>query len=176
MGEPANRGERNALGQIARPIRLPWKCHQTGDCCRTNLPLTVTAEERTLLEQNGNLGRRYPEFALHPDEQRQREALQAAGEMIMPPVKFYTLDRTGGGGCPFLVENSCVVYSVRPYNCRRFMCGRPDPTQESFEEGGPMGCYNTSDRLNTSLRWMEFYKGNERRAQNEWAKEHGWAK
>lgn len=176
MSDTPHRGERNALGQIARPIRLPWTCHQTGDCCRTNAPLAVTAEEREVLEKQGNLGRYFPQFEIQPEEAAYRDQLRAEGQMVLPNVRFYHLKRDGGGGCPFLAGTSCLVYETRPFNCRRFMCGRVDPTQESYEEGGPMGVYNLSDRVNTSLRFQEYYRGNERRAQKEWALNHGWKK
>jgi Fe-S-cluster containining protein len=172
MEPTPDRGKRDKLGHMARPIKLPWTCHQTGDCCRTKTPLTVTAEERTLLEAQGNLATRPPVFTLHPDEEAQREALRARGEMIWPEVKFYQLER---GPCPFLAGSSCIVYDSRPFNCRRFMCGRVDPTQESFEEGGEMGCYNLQDRILTSARFEEFAAANQRRAQK-WALEHGWTK
>jgi hypothetical protein len=61
----------------------------------------------------------------------------------------------GAGTCPLLTtqdgQASCSVYEVRPYNCRRFGCFRPDPATEPLEPGGPMGCYNASDRAEQSL-------------------------
>lgn len=78
--------------------------------------------------------------------------------------------------CPFLSDqNLCLVYEYRPFNCRRFMCGRVNVQLESFESGGPMGCFNLSDRIGTSLRFLEFYRSHEHHAQK-WARVHGWSK
>lgn len=169
MAETPHRGKRDKLGQMARPIQLPWTCHQTGDCCRTRTPLTVSAVEKRIMEEQGNLATRTPIFTLHPSEEAQREALRAQGEIIMPEVTFYQLER---GPCPFLAGTACIIYNTRPYNCRRFICGRVDPTQESFEEG-PDGCFNLSDRTATSARFEEFAAATQRRAQK-WALENGW--
>lgn len=77
--------------------------------------------------------------------------------------------------CPFISDqNLCLVYDVRPFNCRRFMCGRVDIEKESFEGTGPMGCENLSDRLATSRRFMEFFKSRERALVKDWAIPHGW--
>lgn len=82
-----------------------------------------------------------------------------------------------GGSCPLLVRHadgtaSCSVHAVRPYNCRRFICGRPS-LDEPFEQG-PDGCQNLNDRLAQSLDFHEFYRANQRRAQRAWADAHGW--
>ena len=74
------------------------------------------------------------------------------------------------GGCPFLAREldgtaSCTIHEARPYQCRRFMCGRPDPDAEPFEMGGPLGCRNLSDRLDSSYQFAAFYRTNQRHAQ-----------
>jgi len=79
--------------------------------------------------------------------------------------------------CPFLSDqNLCLVHDIRPYNCRRFMCGRVNVQRESYETDQQGSCLNLADRMETSLRFAEFYNAAERRAQKEWAKSHGWAK
>jgi hypothetical protein len=61
-----------------------------------------------------------------------------------------------------------------------FMCGRPDPATELFEEEpvvpvlGLMGCKNLTDRLNDSLRFQMYYQSHARRVWNGWATDHGW--
>lgn len=82
------------------------------------------------------------------------------------------------GGCPLLTREldgkaSCSIHEQRPYNCRRFICFRPDPATEPYETGGPLGCLNLTDRLTDSLHALTFYESNQRRAQV-WAKAHGW--
>lgn len=85
------------------------------------------------------------------------------------------------GPCPLLGTDltgapTCTVYAVRPYVCRRFMCGRPDVTTEPFEPGGPLGCHNLTDRLEQSLTFHEHYRTRQRHAQREWADTHGWSR
>lgn len=110
--------------------------------------------------------------------------LQAA---IGTPIPFDTSEATSGwlrlrrdGACPALRREldgsaSCTVWEARPYQCRRFQCGRPDPTTEPYEIGGPLGCYNLSDRLRTSLDFAMAHAANQRRAQP-WALTHGWTR
>ncbi len=91
-------------------------------------------------------------------------------------VRFLTV-----GGCPFLAREldgkaTCTIHAARPFACRRFMCGRPDPETEPFEMGGPLGCRNLSDRLESSYHFAAFYRTNQRHAQREWAESHGWTK
>ena len=165
-----HRGSRDALGRLSRPVRVPWVCHRTGDCCRENTGVAVSANERGLLEHKLVVATRVPVFTVHPDDQAVIDRAYAQG-VPAPSPKFYILEK---GPCPYLAgDNTCLVYDIRPYNCRRFACGRTDPTQESLESGGSMGCYNLSDRLETSLRFMEWYRAFQRRAQD-WARLHGW--
>lgn len=73
------------------------------------------------------------------------------------------------GPCPFYVasDKSCRVYEARPYNCRRFQCGRWDPASEPFRLN-PMPII----RSNNDLRWS--YRKNQA-AHQEWANAHGWS-
>ena len=151
-----DRGTRNAVGHMARPIVVPWSCHKTGDCCKVPGQITVTTAERQILDGLKDV---------------------ASRPLIWTTAKADGFVHLDVGPCPFLGDSGlCQVYESRPYNCRRMMCGRVDPARESYEQGGPMGCHNLSDRIETSLRFEEFYKANERRAAKEWATSHGWTK
>lgn len=81
--------------------------------------------------------------------------------------------------CPFLRFDSglasCSVHAIRPYNCRRFMCGRTSVT-EGYEADPDLylGCRNLHDRLDQSLEFREHYRAAQRRHQREWAEPHGW--
>lgn len=123
------------------------------------MPLTVvmTQKERALLDAKHLMARRplvWQRFESDPDRFVQLEARP----------------------CPFLSDqNTCLVYDSRPYNCRRFMCGRVDPVQESFEQDPATGqCLNFVDRIGTSLRFREHYASVQRRHGREWAEGHGW--
>jgi hypothetical protein len=112
-------------------------------------------------------------------------AMQAARPEVSVTVEptpghpaFLTLKTLGG--CPYLQREldgkaSCSIHDARPYQCRRFICGRPDPDTEPFEMGGPLGCRNLSDRLEQGYQFAAFYASNQRRAMV-WAKSHGWPK
>jgi Fe-S-cluster containining protein len=151
--------KRDAVGRLSRPVEVPWTCRQTGDCCRVMAKMLVTKEERAVLDLHQAAARR-PLIWSRPDDGK----LDAMGFRILEM-----------GPCPFLSEEGkCMVHPVRPYNCRRFMCGRVDTDTESLELGGPAGCYNLSDRLSTSVRFMEFYNAGERRAYKDWGQYNGW--
>lgn len=71
--------------------------------------------------------------------------------------------------CPLYAFSQCLVYDVRPYNCRLFACMRPDVKAEPFEISGA----NMMDRVKTSriaARMAELF---ERKAKR-WARKHGW--
>jgi Fe-S-cluster containining protein len=80
-------------------------------------------------------------------------------------------DKVGlkAGPCPLFAFNTCLVYKVRPYNCRRFACMRPDVKAEPFElDGG-----NLLARVKTSRVARRLAVQIQRKAQR-WARTHGW--
>lgn len=143
---------------MPRVVVLPWTCARTGDCCQRG-PVLRTAE---------------------------RDALLAAHPALAIPDDFTPVPGLPGGflrwhrdPCPALVESAgggtrCAVYPTRPFNCRRFMCLRPNPKDEPLEIGGPMGCWNASTRVQVSRAARRFYAHNQRRAQR-WALSYGWS-
>lgn len=69
--------------------------------------------------------------------------------------------------CPFYSDaGGCAVYDVRPYNCRRFQCGRWEPSRQPFAID-PMPVI----RADNDLRWS--YSKNQRQ-HAAWALAHGW--
>ena len=111
------------------------------------------------------------------------EAMQAARSLslVPEPMREPFLLVKIPNGCPHLGRDMggkafCRIYEARPVNCRRFMCLRPDVTTEPWEDGGPQGCRNLSDRLESSLHALTFYQANERRAMKDWGLAHGWHK
>jgi len=74
--------------------------------------------------------------------------------------------------CPFFSEDekACRIHDERPYNCRRFMCGRHD-LSEAYLKGGAVS--GVPVRVLNSTELMNDYA----RLQNEsqtWATAHGW--
>lgn len=69
----------------------------------------------------------------------------------------------------------CTIHSIRPYNCRRFGCLRPDPRTEVYEicDDGRWGCKNLIDRVKSSRVARRTIELIQRRAQK-WALKHGW--
>lgn len=82
--------------------------------------------------------------------------------------------------CPFFIFGDCQVYDVRPYNCRRFACLRPDPKSEPLElvpsRPGryPTGCVNADDRFMLSRASRRLLIQIQRKA-SRWALSHGWS-
>lgn len=84
--------------------------------------------------------------------------------------------------CPFLEgQNRCTVHDIRPYNCRRFGCLRPDPRSEPLVMAplspilhyGTVGCSNLRERLMQSRVARRIYALLQRKGMR-WALKHGW--
>jgi Fe-S-cluster containining protein len=134
-----------------RPVVVPWTCDRRGDCCTRPAGIIVTAAERDEL--------------LHA-----RPAI--AAEFVTRPDGWVWLR---GRPCPCFGRDAkgkgvCTVYAIRPFNCRRFLCGRVG--DEAWQEDDGV-CLNLEDRLNQSRPFRRFYALVQRRAQV-WARAHGW--
>jgi Fe-S-cluster containining protein len=75
------------------------------------------------------------------------------------------------GPCPYLTADThgkplCSVYAVRPYNCRRYMCGR-EACDEPFDPAPVPGVVLDDRHLRRQ------YALNQRKSQK-WANAHGW--
>lgn len=143
-----------------RPIEAKWQCKRSGDCCQSVSQIVMTPQEAIRVRDAR------PDLVLqwyhHPDR------------------RFVYLR---GRPCPLLHMDgdvaTCTVHPVRPYNCRRFGCYRPDPASEPYEsepldlEHGRLGCANLSDRLAQSRAVRRDYALRQRKA-SRWALQHGW--
>ena len=142
-----------------RPIEANWQCKMSGDCCRSVSMIVMTRQEA------------------HEIAKARPDLLHTLQVYVHPDPRFVFLK---GQPCPLLnTDNSCSVYSVRPYSCRRFKCYRPDVKNEPYEPEpvdllhGRLGCANLSDRLALSRAVRRDYALNQRKAQK-WALKHGW--
>jgi Fe-S-cluster containining protein len=73
--------------------------------------------------------------------------------------------RLSAGPCPLLAgTNTCTVYAVRPYNCRRYGCLRDDVTTEPWQDGWPEPKTREQRRSLVVLQ----------RHGQRWARSHGW--
>lgn len=70
-----------------------------------------------------------------------------------------------GSPCPFW-DNGCTVYAQRPYNCRRFLCGR--------EDGEPFDPQPIPAKVLKVKKLRQQYARNQAHHQTTWAKSHGW--
>jgi Fe-S-cluster containining protein len=69
--------------------------------------------------------------------------------------------------CPLLGgDNRCTVYEVRPFSCRRWMCGRDDRAQIVEDAPVPM-------RVRRSAELTADYAAMQAEA-HPWALAHGW--
>ena len=129
-----------------RPVEEQWKCKRSGDCCTKPAEVVMTKREASIL-------------VLHAPPTIQMQFRQIDD-------KFVALK---AAPCPLYVFGSCLVYAVRPYNCRRFACMRPDPKTEPFEVNDG----NWKDRLLTSRSARRQLMNIQRKAQR-WADRMGW--
>lgn len=127
-----------------RPVDPEWKCCRSGDCCTIPKELVMTKEEAAVLTHHA------PQtIALH----------------FRPVDETFVALKTAP--CPLYVFGGCLVYSVRPYNCRRYACLRPDPKTEKF------GDDTILDRVKTSRIARRMIIHIQHKAQR-WADKHGW--
>lgn len=77
--------------------------------------------------------------------------------------------------CPLYdaTEKTCTVYDIRPYNCRRFACMRPEPSVEPWRENEHGSCLNLLERIAQSRIVRRLMKQIQGKAQP-WARAHGW--
>jgi Fe-S-cluster containining protein len=151
---------------VVRPVVEDWVCQRSGDCCRAVDLVVMTFEEQQVVmryaEQHLTIGQlNRVTFSHHRDP------------------RFVELN---AGPCPFLEgRNQCLVHPVRPYNCRRFGCLRPDVEAEPlvmaplsrFLKFGSIGCSNLRERLVQSRIARRAYALLQRKGQR-WALAHGW--
>jgi Fe-S-cluster containining protein len=141
-----------------RPVDPHWKCHQSGDCCENVAEVVMTREERSTL---------LPKVP---------QGIKTAWRDLDPEGKMVALR---AHPCPFFIFHECLVYEVRPYNCRRFACLRPNPKTEPLElvdndeARNPTGCENADARFITSRVARRVLVRIQRKAQV-WARQHGW--
>lgn len=142
-----------ALG-MKRLTVIPWSCNQSGDCCRAINKLVMTVEEG--------------------------EALRTAPTMRAEVWKSLTWEAVPGGfialqaaPCPLLDGNRCTVYEVRPYNCRRWGCLRPNLDEQFEPDHGKFGCANARERVESNRDARRFMERLQSKAQR-WAVNHGW--
>jgi hypothetical protein len=122
----------------------------------------MTPSERDLL-----LARR-PDLAT-------RFVAQSPGFVALLPVD-------GTQRCPLLEMTdalaTCTVHDIRPINCRRFWCGRPNPATEPFEDDisrvAVMGCKNLTDRVLQSRPFRREMAKRQRHVMRTWGHKHGW--
>lgn len=141
------------------PKKPVWVCQESGDCCLSLTSIVLSIQELEAMR------------AARPEVPIAVEGMPGHPNLVR---------LIAPKGCPYLGRqldgrSTCTVYKVRPYNCRRFMCGRTDVSKEPFRVGGPLGCRNLSERLQTGYQFAAFYRSNQRRAQRLWAEDMGWS-
>jgi len=133
-----------------RPVDPQWKCQSSGECCTIPKEVVMTKQEAA------HLVARAPTtitLQFRPVEKDSRMVAMKAGP------------------CPLFIFHSCIVYEHRPYNCRRFICMRPDVKAEPLEEDG---WKNHMDRVNTNRTMRRLAIRNQKKAQR-WGNKMGWS-
>ena len=149
---------------MTRPVVLPWHCQRSGDCCASVSQIVMTHEEADVVSAHTAIPLT---FYIHPD----RRFVYLAGKPC--PLLDYERNAAGERGAAV-----CTVHAVRPYNCRRFGCFRPDVRTEPYEPEPldlprlRLGCANLSDRL-ANRKVRKAYALMQRKAAR-WALTHGW--
>ena len=134
----------NVYRSSSYPVDPNWACQHSGDCCEKIAEVVLTRQEWEAVKP------RVPEGV----------------SVVLRDVdaKFLAIK---AGPCPLHIFNRCTVYDVRPYNCRRFACLRPDPASEPFEAMG----WDVRVKVSRAARRM--LATYQRKAQR-WAVQHGW--
>ena len=134
------------------PVQVPWQCDRRGDCCKKFDVVTMTTQERTLI-------------------------LDTVSLEVGATLKWRD-DQTPGfvqlqaKPCPLLgADGGCTIYSIRPFNCRRFMCLRVG--DEEWQTNPDGSCHNFTARLAQSRAARRFYELMQRKT-SRWALKHGW--
>ena len=137
-----------------RAVVDKWHCSMSGDCCRAVATVLMSPEE-------------------------QQEILAVISAELAATLTW-TPDVTGhfvrlkAAPCPLLDGNRCGVYPVRPYNCRRWGCFRPDVTIEPLEpDHSFLGCANARERFMQNRGVRRQLQQMQTKAQR-WARAHGW--
>lgn len=148
-----------------RPVVDDWKCQRSGDCCTKPYGIVMTLAEKATLEANMEI-----------------RVLNKLKYEEHPEPGFVVLR---GEPCPLHEfvdgKSTCTVHEKRPYQCRRFACLRPVPSEEPFQMAplspylkyGMIGCSNLRDRLVKSRIARRCYELIQRKAQR-WGRTHGW--
>lgn len=146
MSPPQTKIPRLPMLPTPRSVDPEWKCQRSGECCTQPAEVVMTHQEAAVLVHHAP-----PEIS-----------------MQFRPVDdgFVALK---AAPCPLFVFNGCLVYSHRPYNCRRFACMRPDVKAEPFEADGG----NLTARVKTSRVARRLYAKIQRKSMK-WARAHGW--
>lgn len=152
------------------PIEDNWSCKRSGDCCKIPSHVGMTTQERDLLLEWARANWTIKQLNTLTFEETADERFV---ELVAKP-------------CPFLDESSgkpiCSVRPIRPYNCRRFGCLRPDPSSEPFRLGKlpdfvpypNLANVNMRMRIIQSAKMRKLYALLQRKAQR-WGRKVGWS-
>lgn len=156
------------MGVPTFKVDADWHCQRSGDCCTLPDYVVMTVEEQAVIN----------DFAEH------NLPISRLNRINFDPWRpgFVALI---AHPCPLHEfidgRSTCLVHPVRPYNCRRFACLRPDPHTEPLQltplspvlRYGLVGCANTRKRLIQSRAARRLFDTIQRRAKR-WAITHGW--
>lgn len=98
------------LSRLEMPAGQNWSCHSCGDCCRGRLSITVTAEEKQRIEQQGWTA---------------ADGVEPA-KMIVAGLTHHRLGHQADGACVFLdAQNRCRIHAkfgeaAKPLACRLY--------------------------------------------------------
>ena len=121
-----------------------WECLRSGECCQRVSHITMTWQER-----------------------RELEAVAGTRRLEWRAAERPSLTALKARPCPFYSsQDGCTVYAVRPYQCRRWMCGRTRLTEIIEDRPVPL-------RVLRSPELTADFKQLQDEAQP-WALAHGW--
>lgn len=82
---------------------LPWNCLNCGECCER---VSISKQEYKLI--------------LNKIPPTAQEIFKQATIAHPRNPKYVLIE----GKCPFFKKNHCLIYKIRPFACRYFVCGR----------------------------------------------------
>lgn len=131
---------------------VPWKCLDCGECCER---ISISKQEYKLI--------------LNKISPKVQEIFKQNTKSHIENPKFMLIR----GRCPFFTKKKgrCLIYKIRPFPCRFFICGRKSMDEKLIFVNGR--CINHMIRIKSDPYFRDQVANSTHEAK-EWGIRHGW--